>query len=391
VENRESALRCGVLWASAVSQFPDSDRAAADACNGLREQLAGTDPDWLIAFVSAQHRDVMLGIGERLRSEFPGALLFGCNAQSVIGAGREIEEGPGLALVGAALPGVSLHPFHVPASRLPELPIPAESDFVLLADPFSAELDGILAQLDHAYPGRTKVGGVASGIREPGESLLYLADGQARAGIAGIALHGEIGIDSLVAQGCRPVGQPLFVTGAEGGVVHEIDGEAPVEILSRLFDAAGDARERALFQNSLFLGIAMRDAESEYGQGDYLIRNLVGADPETGALHVAAHLEERQVVQFHVRDAHTADADLAEHLERYAGLAPQPHGALLFSCLDRGRGLYGVADHDCDLFRQCLGRVPVGGFFCNGEIGPISGQTFLHGYTSAFALFRRPA
>lgn len=379
-----------MLWASAVSQSPDSDRAAADACENLREGLAGPDPDWLIAFVSSQHQDALLGIGERLRREFPGALLFGCSAQSVIGASREVEEGPGLALVGAALPGVELHPFHIPAGRLPDLPVPAESDFVLLADPFSSELDGVLAQLDEAFPGRTKVGGVASGASEPGGSLLYLADGQARTGIAGVALHGSIEVDTLVAQGCRPVGQPLFVTRAEGGLLQEVDGEAPMEVLSRLFEEARDARERALLQTSLFLGIAMREAENEYGQGDFLIRNLLGADPDTGTLHVAAQLEPRQVVQFQVRDAHTADADLTEHLERYAGLAAAPQGALLFSCLGRGRGLYGVPDHDCKVFRRCLGDVPIGGFFGNGEIGPVSGRTFLHGYTSAFALFREP-
>ncbi|MBW2241798.1 MAG: FIST C-terminal domain-containing protein [Deltaproteobacteria bacterium] len=378
-------------WASAVSQFPDADRAAGEACDLLTEKMRGAPPSLIVAFASAHHADSMLSIGEQVRRSFPDALLFGCSAHSVIGAGREIEEGPGIALTGAHLPGVELHPFHVPAGRLPELPVPDETDFLLLGDAFSPELEGILTQLDESFPERTKVGGLASGAQQPGENLLYLGDETLRAGLVGVAIHGNIALDTIVAQGCRPVGHPLFVTRAEGNVIHEVDGMPPIEVLNELFEQAEDARERALFQSSMFLGLAMRPAEDQYGQGDYLIRNLLGADDETGALHVAAQIEPRQVVQFHLRDAHTADNDLDGHLERYQQLGAKPGGALLFSCLGRGQGLYGVPDHDSDALREALGELPIGGFFCNGEIGPVGGRTFLHGYTSAFALFRSMA
>lgn len=378
-------------WASAVSQFPDADRAAGEACDLLTEKMRGAPPSLVVAFASAHHSDSMLGIGEQVRRNFPEALLFGCSAHSVIGAGREIEEGPGIALTAAHLPGVELHPFHAPAGRLPALLVPDETDFLLLADPFSSELDGILSQLDERFPGRTKVGGLASGAQQPGGNLLYLGDGAVRAGLTGIAIHGNIAVDSIVAQGCRPVGQPLFVTRAEGNIIHEVDGTSPIEVLNELFEQAEDARERALFQSSMFLGLAMRREESEYGQGDYLIRNLIGADRDTGAIHVSAPVEVRQVVQFHLRDAHTADTDLDSHLERYQKMGAKPGGALLFSCLGRGQGLYGVPDHDSNALREALGELPIGGFFCNGEIGPVGGQTFLHGYTSAFALFRSMA
>ncbi len=372
-------------WASSVSQFPDADRASSEAIDALRERLGDADASLLLAFASPEHLPALPSISARLQREFPGALLLGCSAHSVIGSGREIEEGPGLALSAACLPGVELRPFHVaPGGGIPE-DLPPDADFLVLADPFTSPTEALIADLDRRFPG-TKIGGLASGGRQPGENLLLLGSEVLDAGAVGVALHGQVRVESLVAQGCRPVGTPLFVTRAEGGILHELDGVPPVEILSDLFEEAADARERALFQTSLFLGIAMREAESEYGQGDYLIRNLVGGDPETGSLHVAAELEPRQIVQFHLRDAHTADAELTERLQRVAR-GPTPAGALLFSCLGRGQGLYGLPDHDSELLREHVGDVPVGGFFCNGEIGPVGGRTFLHGYTSAFALF----
>jgi small ligand-binding sensory domain FIST len=161
-----------------------------------------------------------------------------------------------------------------------------------------------------------------------------------------------------------------------------------MELLSQLFAAASPAEQR-LFQGALFLGIELEPEQSRFESGDFLIRNLIGADPDSGALHVAASLEERRVVQFHLRDAAAAAADLERRLARYAAERGRgAAGALLFSCLGRGHGLYGVPDHDSAAFQRALGPLPLAGFFCNGEIGPVEGRTFLHGYTSAFGIFR---
>jgi small ligand-binding sensory domain FIST len=135
----------------------------------------------------------------------------------------------------------------------------------------------------------------------------------------------------------------------------------------------------------------MREDEIEYEAGDLLVRNLVGADEETGALAVGAELRPMTVAQFVLRDARTAAEDLRRLLVRHRGASARaPAGALLFSCVGRGAGLFGRPDHDTGLFVESLGPAPLGGFFCNGEIGPVGGMTFLHGYTSAFALFRDP-
>jgi small ligand-binding sensory domain FIST len=163
-------------------------------------------------------------------------------------------------------------------------------------------------------------------------------------------------------------------------------------VLQALFDGVDD-RDRELFRTSLFLGIEMKEALSEYRQGDFLVRNLVGLDARSGALVVGARLHDGQVVQFHLRDAETSTRDLEERLARYRSAwaaPPSGAGALLFSCLGRGQHLYGQPDHDSAAFERHLGRIPLAGFFCNGEIGPVEGRTFLHGYTSAFGIFRRP-
>ena len=374
---------CGISRASAYEQ------AMSEVFAGLHEGLGGARPDLVCLFASAHHESAWLSLAENVRREFPAALLFGCTARSVIGAAREIEEAPGIAVSAASLPGVRLHPFHVGEGGVPELPGPDDAHVLLLVDPFGADLDAWIPALDERFPVGTKLGGVASGAARPGGNLLFLGDGAVRTGAVGVVLSGELALDAVVAQGCRPIGPPLFVTGARDNVLFELDGKPPMEVVGQLFAAASPAEQR-LFQGSLFLGIELAPEQSRFESGDFLIRNLIGADPNTGALHVAASLEDRRVVQFHLRDAAAAADDLERRLARYgAEHGRGAAGALLFSCLGRGRGLYGVPDHDSAAFQRALGPVPLAGFFCNGEIGPVEGRTFLHGYTSAFGIFRR--
>ena len=223
-----------------------------------------------------------------------------------------------------------------------------------------------------------------------GANALYLGHEMHVGGFAGLALSGDVAIDSIVAQGCRPIGPPLFVTQARHNLVTRLDGRPAMEVLAEIYAALG-ARDQQLCQHSLFVGIAMVEGRDRYQQGDFLIRNLVGTVRENGGLVIGAEVTQHQVIQFHLRDAETSTLDLRTLLDRYRtehGTAT-PAGALLFSCLGRGEGLYGVPDHDSALSRETLGDHPIGGFFANGEIGPVEGRTFLHGYTSSFGLFRR--
>lgn len=382
-------------WSSTVSREPDLEDAVGEAVSHVRQSL-GRPPDLAAIFVSEHHQSGYDAIAARLVRLLGARFLIGCSAGGVIGGGREVEQEPGVSLTAAVLPGVELAAFHVadveelrqPAWRRSLARPTAAPDFVLLADPFTSDVEGLIRGLDAEFPAGAKVGGLASGGRSPGENVLYLGDQVHRAGCVGVALAGDVRVDTLVAQGCRPIGEPMFVTRCQGNVIYGLDGRTPLEALQQLYVRL-DRRDQELFRHSLFVGLVMREKSDVYRQGDFLIRNIIGLDPERAALAVGAVMSEGGIVQFHLRDAATSAADLEDILAR---LDPErrsaTRGSLLFSCLGRGRHLYGRADHDTDAFRRHLGDVPLGGFFCNGEIGPVHGTTFLHGYTSSFGLFR---
>jgi small ligand-binding sensory domain FIST len=313
-----------------------------------------------------------------------------------------VEEQPALSLTAASLPGVSLQPFQLEQEDLPPAGAPdsawrevvpvraARPQFLVLADPTTIDAPALVAGLDTGWPRATKFGGLASGGRAPGDNRLFLGDRALRGGAAGVALSGNVSVETIVAQGCRPIGKPLIVTRCKDNVILEVDGRPPLLELHDLYESL-DGRDQELFRHSLFVGLEMHEEQVEYREGELLVRNLVGADADTGALAVGAHVRQMQVVRFLLRDARTAAEDLTRLLERSRARDNPPAGALLFSCLGRGAHLFGRPDHDTDLFRDKVGAVPLGGFFCNGEIGPVGGSTFLHGYTSAFALFRGAA
>lgn len=385
-------------WASAVSREPRPAEAFGDAAKKLEQQLEGSAPELLLAFVSPDHASECEHLVELVALRFPHALLVGCTAGGVIGDAHEIEDGPALSLTAAVLPGVALSALRVePDWELTDasmwrarigLPPDARPKFLLLADPFTTDVGGLVAGLDRAYPGAPKFGGLASGGRAPSQNRLFIGDDVHRSGGVGVVFSGNVAVDTIVAQGCRPIGTPMIVTRCEHNVLQELDGRPPLQILAELYGSL-DARDRELMQSSLFLGLEMRSDEVEYQPGELLVRNLVGADEETGALAIGAALRPMTVAQFVLRDAHSAEQELRSMLERHRrATAGRPAGALLFSCVGRGAGLFGHPDHDTSLFEEQLGPAPLGGFFCNGEIGPVGGTTFLHGYTSAFAMFR---
>lgn len=385
-------------WFSTVSDDSSFDRAVDTCVERLQSDLGEARPDLLVVFVSSAYGRAAYDLGARLRRLRPEHLI-GCTAGGVIGGGREIELQPAVSLTAAILPDVRVVPFHLPGVAAPEqgssgstgAAAASEAHFILLADPFSFDTERFVRLLDVRFPGGRLVGGLASGGRQPGGNVLYLDAEVHRSGAVGVGLVGAIDVDILVAQGCRPIGVPMFVTRCRQNVIEELDGQRPYDVLTDLYQSL-PRRDQELFRHSLFLGIVMRSAQEQYRQGDFLIRNILGLDRETGVLVVGAVLAERSVVQFHLRDAQTSSEDLSAVLARYRGeTAGAPAGALMFSCLGRGLQLYGEPDHDSQLVQRHLGPLPLGGFFCNGEIGPVNGETFLHGYTSAVGVFRRPA
>ena len=391
-------------WASAISENSDLGAALTECAESIRGQL-GEPPQLAVAFVSPHYQPDYSRVGPALRELLGAEHTFGCSGGGIIGAGLEVEQRPALSITAAALPGVDIEAFHLEGDSLPDLDAGPDKwrelvsvtesqqpQFVLIADPFSFPVQNLIMGLDFAFPQAAKIGGLASGAQRPGDNALFL-DGQVHgSGAIGLALHGNITVDTVVAQGCRPIGEPMRITSSNQNVLAELNGKPPMAVLQELFRSLSE-RDRQLMGHSLFLGVVMDEFLDEPVQGDFLIRNVVGMDQRTGSLAVGELLKEGQLVQFHLRDAETSAQDLTFVLERYAAdnRENEVPGALLFSCLGRGEYLYGRPNHDTDIFREKLGQVPLGGFFCNGEIGPVGGTTFLHGYTSSFGLFRSRA
>jgi len=302
-------------------------------------------------------------------------------------------------MIGGSLPEVGIRQFSVAPDELAvsqpggfwEVKIGVRAvqapSFVLLADPFSCDAMKLLSEFDRTYPARPVIGGLASGGEGPGQHGLFLNDHVLNEGAVGVALTGAIRIQTLVSQGCRPIGRPFIITRGEGNVIVELAGQPAVKVAHRVL-AALPAADQTLARQALFIGLAMNEMKQEFRRGDFLIRNLVGIDGSSGAIVIGDQIQVGQTVQFQLRDASASAEDLQTLLKESAAQSQgEPAGALLFSCTGRGARLYGKPHHDLQTIRELRGLFPIGGFFCNGEIGPVGGRTFLHGYTSSVGFF----
>ena len=261
----------------------------------------------------------------------------------------------------------------------PDVP-PGTRALVAFADPFTFPPDAFLRWAQQRHPGMVVSGGLASGAARPGANRLLL-DGAVHTDAAvGIALGGDVDVRALVSQGCRPVGEPFVVTAADGNLITELAGAPPVERLREVYASAG-SRDRALMESGLHLGVVIDEYAEQHERGGFLVRAVLGAQRGTGALAVGDVVAVGQTVQFHVRDADSADEDLRALLDRFA--PGSPAGALLFTCNGRGARLFGAPDHDAALVRETLGDVPLAGFFAAGEFGPVGGRSHLHGFTAS--------
>ncbi|MGH3288419.1 MAG: FIST signal transduction protein, partial [Streptosporangiaceae bacterium] len=317
---------------------------------------------------------------------------------AVAGGAREIESGPAVSLwLGAGLGPVET--FAMEYVRTPSggayggylFPSEPQGAHLLIADPYTFPADALLTHLNDKSPGAVVMGGMASAALAPRQSRLFLDDRVLSAGAVGVHLP-NAEVHPLVAQGCRPIGDAYIVTRADGSIIHELGGRPPLTRL-REIAAALPARDQELLAQGLQLGVVIDEYRAEPGQGDFLVRGVVGADPDSGAIAVGDQIQVGQTVQFHVRDAQSADEDLRRALERESQAlgGRRPAGALLFTCNGRGSRLFTEPDHDTGLIAATLGDIPLAGFFCAGELGPVGGQNFLHTFTASIALFPGPA
>ena len=368
-------------FASALSQHPIAANALGEAAGEILERLDGEGCDLAVCFASTHHVGAFEDIGPALRNILEPRVLVGGTAVAVAGGPHEIEENPALTVFAARLDGAMLTPVTL---RVQETPDGAAltgwpsldrspASLLMFADPFTFPVDAFLQRVNRDLPGLQIIGGLASAAGSPGGNRLVLDDH--------VVDGGGIEVRTLVSQGCRPIGRPYVVTRGEQNLIEELGGKPAIERLQELAGAASE-EERELLRRGLHVGLVVDEHKADFSRGDFLVRNLLGADESSGALAVGEQVSVGQTVQFHVRDAGAADEDLREMLT-----GVDADAALLFTCNGRGRHLFTVPDHDAGMVESLLGPIPLAGAFCAGEIGPVGGRNFLHGFTASLALF----
>ncbi|WP_217915038.1 FIST signal transduction protein [Miltoncostaea marina] len=387
-------------FGAGLSRSADARAAAAEACAAARAGLGPGAPTLVVVFASPDLCDDGDALLEAVHGELAPEHLIGGMAEAVVAEGREVEGGSGLAVWAARLPGIEVIPFRLVARPLGEglgvlgwpdavadAPAGNIGPVVMLADPFTFPADGLLDELNQEPGAPVVVGGLVSGARRQGDHRLFAGRDVLEEGAVAVALRGAH-LRTVVSQGCRPVGPEMTVTAAEGAAVHELAGRPALQKLQEVIEAL-EPRERDLALNGLLTGVVIDENRPEYERGDFLVRPIHGGDRESGALMVGQGVRVGQTMRFHVRDADSADEDLRLALRRArAELGDaEPGGAILFTCNGRGSNMFAEPDHDASAIAAELGPVPVAGLFCNGEIGPVGGRSFLHGFTATMVLF----
>ena len=374
---------------AAVSTLADVRAGAVEAATSALTGLEGAACDVAVVFASGNHLSSPATMLEVVREVLAPGTLIGCGAGGTLAGGREVEEGTSVSVWAAALGGGSATAFVADAdgADLPDLAGAAGA--VLLADPWSFNAEPVLRELSDSAPGLPLVGGLASARTDDGAGSLFLGDDIVAEGAVGLRFDG---VDFLpcVSQGAAPVGPELTITAGEGHVISELAGKPALEKLREVVMGL-PPEETALLETGLLLGVVIDSNKPDYVQGDFLVRGVVGADPDTGALAIGADVRPGQVVRLHARDADSADRDLRDALaaRREALGGPRPAGALVFTCNGRGRGMFGSRDHDAHALSEEFGGSPAAGFFAAGEIGPVGGEYFLHSFTATVAVFGR--
>ncbi len=256
---------------------------------------------------------------------------------------------------------------------------------LLLADPYTFPVEGAIQHLARVAPGLPVLGGMASAAQGPGGNRLALDDQVHPSGAVGALIGPGVGLTAVVSQGCRPVGRPLVVTRAERNIIYELAGRPALERLLEMAKDSMSERDIRLVNQGLHLGLVIDEHRAEFRRGDFLVRGVLGADPDNGAMAVGDVVDVGTTVQFHVRDAESADEDLRELLA-----SRQAAGALMFTCNGRGTRMFDEPNHDAGVVGDLLANPPLAGFFAAGELGPVGGRNFLHSFTASLALFAEP-
>jgi len=379
----------------AASRFvlqPYDEARVRAAAEEMRAELGGS-PTVAFAFLSAGYTPHLAEFQEIVAVHGHAAVLCGCTGSGLIGTGREAEMTEGFSLLFLHLP--KAHVRAVPLSQA-DVEVSGGNSFwrekagasaaawLALANPFRFDADTWLREWNSAYPGAPVLGGLAGGPQGDEDVTVFGPTIGDTSDALAIALDG-VRLETVVSQGCRPIGEPLPVTRADEHLLFELGSRPAYQVLEQAFNTLADAdKQRA--RGNLFAGLAVDEYKEQFGRGDFLVRNILGADPATGAVVVGAHPRTGQTLQYQLRDAASADEELKTLLAPLAARDEKPIASLLFCCNGRGKNLFGAPHHDAKAVADSVGPVPSAGFFCNGEIGPVGGSNFLHGYTASIGL-----
>ncbi|HEV8292308.1 MAG TPA: FIST N-terminal domain-containing protein [Tepidisphaeraceae bacterium] len=381
----------------AISEDSES-LAAADAVIGELVQAGLDKTDVLFVFLTGAHTAQAEEILQRVQEGLSPRSLIGASAEGVIGKDREVERSAGLAVLAGDLGGATVKSFHI--GRDDWRRVLSEEDALIeslghggqtraligFGDPYSTPLRQLLEKIEEKCPELPLVGGMASSGRSPGENILLREDQVLDQGFVGITLNGAIDVQTVVSQGCRPVGHPVVVTKAHENVIEQIGGRPVLAALQEIVDSM-PREEQQLLRNGLYIGRAIDEYRENWSRGDFLVRNVMGMEQATGGIGITDLVRAGQTVQFHVRDAATAEEDLRLLLEEQKK-QDAPAGGLLFNCNGRGTRMFSKPCHDINATRAILPHTPIAGFFAAGELGPVGRRNFIHGHTASFALFR---
>lgn len=381
-----------------INRITEADNLSQIVSDLLKD--VGDDFDLGILYICPFPPYDPLEVFQALKARVNIRHLISCPCAGIIGGEREIEGRPSASLMLMSLPQVKITPFAISQRVLESLQFqedwynllevyPNEKPtFLIFADPFSIDSNAYLAGLNQAYPASPIVGGLASASAEPEGNTLILDEHVFQEGLVGVCLTGNLRVETVVSQGCRPIGETFIVTRAERNIIYELAGRPFYQVMEEVLNKATE-HDRQLSCEAIFIGIAMNEYKDQFVRGDFLIRAVLGVEPQSGAGVVGDHMHVGQTVQFHLRDSKTATEDMHELLKQYKA-KKQPiavHGAFVFSCNGRGINLFKELNHDIRIIQHHLGPVPAAGFFCAGEIGPVGGKNFVHGFTNSMALF----
>ena len=365
---------------------------------GLRQQLEGATPDLAFLFVTHHHEEHFPTLSAQIQQGLGCRHLIGCSCEAVLAGDEELENTPGIVIWSLSQTQAEIKPFHLEFQREGDhiecygqpgeaTPGPEQGAIFLFCEPYSSSPQLAIAELAESQTGLPVFGGVASGGIGPGESCLFLDGAKIDHGAIGIVYRSERKIRQIVSQGCRPIGHTFIVTKAEKNVLFELGGLPAMQQFREMFQDLS-AEDQELVRHGPHLGVVTNEYKEQFERGDFLVSNVLGSDPETGAIAVSQAVRVGKTVQFHVRDAVTADEDLQLMIEQdkrhhQTGVI----GGLLFTCNGRGARLFEAPHHDATLLQDAYGPFPLAGFFAQGEIGPLADRSYLHGFTASIALF----